>query len=127
MYGYCLHEIIDSPYYRCSLWLLYGILINDKSVITVNMFGSSLQFFYAFTFYIYTVKKNLIVKQMLAALTFISMMYLYWFAAEDIAWVTKIVGLISCTLTIMFFASPLTMLVSLFPILTNEIIIYLFF
>jgi len=91
----------------CSLWLLYGLLIQDRSIVIVNTFGSSLQFFYAFTFYIYTVKKNVIVKQMLLALTFISFMFLYWFVEEDIASVIRHVGFISCTFTILFFASPL--------------------
>ncbi|XP_023245484.1 sugar transporter SWEET1-like [Copidosoma floridanum] len=91
----------------CSLWMLYGILINDKSIIIVNTFGSSLQFFYSFTFYIYTVKKNVIVKQILLALTFISFMYLYWLLEEDVSKVIRHVGLISCVFTILFFASPL--------------------
>lgn len=98
---------------RCSLWLLYGMLIHDKSIIIVNAFGSSLQYFYAFTYYIFSVKKNIIVKQMLLALAFISSMYLYWFVAEDVALVTQRIGFISCAFTILFFASPLTMLVSL--------------
>lgn len=94
------------------MWLLYGQLINDKSVTIVNLFGSSLQFFYALTFYTYTVKKNTIVQQLSLAISFISFMYLYWFVVEDIAVFKKIVGFISCTMTILFFASPLTMLVS---------------
>lgn len=49
---------------------------------------------------------------MLVALAFISFMYLYWSVVEDIAVFKKIVGFICCTMTILFFASPLTMLVS---------------
>ena len=89
------------------------MLIQDRSVIIVNTFGSSLQFFYTFTYYIYTVKKKIIVKQMALALSFVGSMYLYWFVADDVAMVTKRVGFISCALTILFFASPLTMLVSI--------------
>ncbi|KAJ8683263.1 hypothetical protein QAD02_019055 [Eretmocerus hayati] len=101
-----------TGFISCSLWMIYGMLINDKSITVVNIFGSSLQFFYAFTFYIYTVKKNVIVKQMLVALTFISFMYLYWFASSDVDSVARLVGFISCAFTIAFFASPLVSLVS---------------
>ncbi|XP_058797305.1 sugar transporter SWEET1-like isoform X2 [Phymastichus coffea] len=104
----------------CSLWLLYGILIQDKSVMIVNIFGSSLQFFYAFTFYTYTIHKKVIVKQMFSAILFINLMYLYWFVSEDVALVTKRIGLLSCTLTILFFASPLTLLAHVIRVKSTE-------
>jgi hypothetical protein len=63
-------------------------------------------------YYIYTVKKKTIVKQILCALGFISFMYVYWFVAEDVTVVINRVGLMSCAFTILFFASPLTLLVS---------------
>ncbi|XP_031787499.1 recombination activating gene 1 activating protein 1 isoform X1 [Nasonia vitripennis] len=104
----------------CSLWLLYGILIQDKSVMIVNIIGSSLQFLYAFAFYIYTIHKKIIVKQMFLAMTFIGFMYLYWIAAEDQDLVTKRVGFISCALTILFFASPMTLLAHVIRVKSAE-------
>ncbi|KAL7288802.1 sugar transporter SWEET1 [Trichogramma pretiosum] len=109
-----------TGFLSCSLWMLYGFLIQDKSIVIVNCVGASLQFFYTFTFYIYTIKKKLIVEQMSIALAFIGIMLFYWHIQEDISMVTRHVGLISCALTIMFFASPLTMLAHVIKVRSAE-------
>lgn len=40
-----------------SLWLRYGFLIEDRSLILVNTVGATLFFAYVVTFYIYSIKK----------------------------------------------------------------------
>lgn len=40
-----------------SLWLRYGFLIQDRSLILVNTVGATLFFAYIVTFYLYSIKK----------------------------------------------------------------------
>lgn len=40
-----------------SLWLRYGFLIGDSSLILVNTVGATLFFAYVVTFYLYSIKK----------------------------------------------------------------------
>lgn len=40
-----------------SLWLRYGFLIQDSSIILVNTVGSTLFFAYVITFYLYSINK----------------------------------------------------------------------
>ncbi|XP_063990173.1 sugar transporter SWEET1 [Diachasmimorpha longicaudata] len=95
----------------CSFWLRYGQMIDDFFVICVNLFGTLLQFLYIAIFALYSVKKTLILKQFVGAILFISTVYIYSIVHADRIEATKHVGLLSCSLTILFFASPLTMLV----------------
>ncbi|XP_015113185.1 sugar transporter SWEET1 [Diachasma alloeum] len=95
----------------CSFWLRYGQMIDDFFVVCVNLFGTLLQFLYIAIFALYSVKKTLILKQFVGAILFISGVYIYSIVHTDRTEATKHVGLLSCSLTILFFASPLTMLV----------------
>ncbi|XP_034950130.1 sugar transporter SWEET1-like [Chelonus insularis] len=94
----------------CSFWLRYGQMINDHFVIWVNVFGTTLQLGYIAIYTLYSLKKNVILKQFIAAIVFISAVYIYSLTQEDKALATKQIGFLSCSLTILFFASPLTML-----------------
>lgn len=99
-------------FFRCSLWLRYGQLIEDQSIVCVNFFGAMLQISYALVYCMYCLKKSHILKQFVIATILLLFVYAYSFYAEDKNLVTKHVGLMSCSLTIMFFASPLISLVS---------------
>ncbi|XP_015598628.1 sugar transporter SWEET1 [Cephus cinctus] len=117
----------------CSLWLLYGILKNDSFIVLVNVFGTSLQLSYTFVFILYSVKKSVVIKQFAVAICFVTAMYMYSFSEPDKALATKWTGLLSCGLTIIFFASPLTMLAHVmkvksaeglpFPVITASLIV----
>lgn len=41
----------------CSLWLRYGFLIHENSIILVNTIGATLHLAYVVTFYAYSIKK----------------------------------------------------------------------
>ncbi|XP_014480900.1 PREDICTED: sugar transporter SWEET1 isoform X2 [Dinoponera quadriceps] len=73
----------------CSLWLRYGTLIRDFFVVCVNFFGMLLQICYIIIFTLYSLKSGF---------------------QKDEALVTKQIGFLSCSLTILFFASPLVLL-----------------
>ncbi|XP_012269476.1 sugar transporter SWEET1 [Athalia rosae] len=97
-------------YMSCSMWLLYGILIKDSLIIVVNIFGVSLQLCYTITFILFSIRKSLPLKQLMAAVIFVALAYTYGLREADGELARQRIGLLSCSLTIMFFASPLTML-----------------
>lgn len=90
----------------------YGTLIEDRFILIVNIFGTILQASYVCVFILYSVKKLQTVKQMIAATLFLGAVYFYSFYEEDEALAAKYVGFLSCTVTVLFFASPLMMMVS---------------
>ncbi|RLU15260.1 hypothetical protein DMN91_012254 [Ooceraea biroi] len=61
----------------------------------------------------FSVKKSTTIKQFVAADFFVLLMYLYSIYQEDKTLAAKHVGFLSCSLTVLFFASPLILLVSL--------------
>ncbi|XP_012282393.1 sugar transporter SWEET1 [Orussus abietinus] len=109
-----------SCFMSCSLWLRYGVLIGDPFVVLVNIFGTSLQLCYVVVFILYSVKKSVILKQISWAFCFVAPMYLYSMVEEDKALATQRIGFLSCSLTILFFASPLTMLTHVIKVKNTE-------
>ncbi|EZA48619.1 Sugar transporter SWEET1, partial [Ooceraea biroi] len=94
----------------CSLWLIYGGLIKDLFIVSVNIFGTVLQICYVLIYILYSVKKSTTIKQFVAADFFVLLMYLYSIYQEDKTLAAKHVGFLSCSLTVLFFASPLILL-----------------
>lgn len=99
--------------YSCSLWFIYGIQIQDFFIVYVNLFGVILNICYIVTFAIYTLKRQSILRQFIVAGNFIIIICVYSiFVQKDKALLTRQIGLLSCSLTVLFFASPLILLVS---------------
>ncbi|XP_044592131.1 sugar transporter SWEET1 [Cotesia glomerata] len=94
----------------CSFWLRYGWMINDFFIIIVNLFGVLLQLGYIAIYTLYCIKKTIILRQFLSAVLFIAIVYSWSIVEEDKSLATEHVGILSCGFTILFFASPLTML-----------------
>lgn len=99
-----------SCFMSCSHWLCYGLLIGDPFIVMVNVFGAILQLCYVVTFMLYSVKKSIIMKQFTVAITFVTIIYIYSIFESDRSLAAQRIGFLSCSLTILFFASPLTML-----------------
>lgn len=56
--------LIRSYFYsRCSLWLKYGLLTNEASVVLVNIAGTCLMFCYTIIFYVLSTNKKVILRQ----------------------------------------------------------------
>lgn len=89
------------------------MLIEDRFILLVNIFGTILQASYVCVFILYSVKKFKTIRQMIAATCFLGAIYFYSFYEEDKILAAKYVGFLSCIVTVLFFASPLIMLVSL--------------
>lgn len=92
----------------CSLWLKYGILLNDRTLMTVNTIGLCLQITYTLYYYCNTVQKGMLHRQLMVAfgILFPILTYLkFW--VPDLATMTSQAGLIACVAGVMFCASPL--------------------
>ncbi|XP_053989489.1 sugar transporter SWEET1 isoform X2 [Hylaeus volcanicus] len=107
-------------YTSCVLWMRYGTLIGDRFILVVNVFGTILQASYICVFVLYSVQKSRTVKQAIAATLFLGAVYFYSFYEEDRALAAKYVGLLSCTVTVLFFASPLMMLAHVIRVKSTE-------
>lgn len=53
--------MIVTPYVvaftSCTMWLLYGVIIGDRTVININTVGSALQLGYTICYYKFTAKR----------------------------------------------------------------------
>ncbi|CAK9818014.1 Sugar transporter SWEET1 [Anthophora plagiata] len=107
-------------YTSCVLWMKYGMLIEDRFILLVNVFGTILQASYVCIFILYSVKKFKTVKQMIVATCFLGAVYFYSFYEEDKALAAKYVGFLSCAVTVLFFASPLILLAHVIKVKSTE-------
>ncbi|XP_023723088.1 sugar transporter SWEET1 isoform X2 [Cryptotermes secundus] len=99
-----------SGFLSSCIWLRYGFLLQDPSLIVVNTIGASLQLAYVVTFYFYTITKSVVVKQMLAVTAGVVVLLCYTQYDTDMDRTKTHVGFIASLVTILFFAAPLTML-----------------
>ncbi|XP_076233311.1 sugar transporter SWEET1 isoform X2 [Calliopsis andreniformis] len=113
-------KIIKFMFFRCVLWMRYGMLIEDHFILLVNIFGVILQASYVCIFILYSVKKFRTIKQMIAATCFLGAVYFYSFYEEDKTLAIKYIGFLSCTVTVLFFASPLVMMAHVIRIKSTE-------
>lgn len=99
-----------SGFLSCCMWLRYGFLLEDTSIIIVNTIGATLQLAYIVTFYFFTITKSVVVKQMLVVITALTVLMCYTQYETDFETVKFYVGFVASLMTILFFAAPLTML-----------------
>lgn len=92
----------------CSLWLKYGILQYDNTLITVNSIGLLLQIAYTMFYYWNTVNKTIIHRQLvtISAILFPILIYLKYFVV-DIVDASTHAGFLACCAGVLFCASPL--------------------
>ncbi|CAG9834838.1 unnamed protein product [Diabrotica balteata] len=108
-----------------SLWLRYGFLINDSSIILVNTVGATLFFAYVLTFYLYSINKTAIVRQFLGCFFFlvIILLHIHNNATEE-ELVRSHLGLVCCGVTILFFAAPFASLLHVIKMKSTESLPY---
>ncbi|XP_046918605.1 sugar transporter SWEET1 isoform X2 [Dermatophagoides farinae] len=86
------------------LWLRYGFMLDDPTMIFVNVIGFTLQSIYLFWFYLYTVPKSKINRPIIAVLSFIFFVHLYiQYSIEP----EYLVGLMACLSSLFFSISPM--------------------
>ncbi|KAF2903269.1 hypothetical protein ILUMI_02918 [Ignelater luminosus] len=103
-----------------SLWLRYGFLIQEHSLILVNTVGATLHFAYVVTFYMYSIKKSIILRQFFSCLITLLLIIAYSIYENDKALAMKYVGFLCCVMTIMFFAAPLASLMHVIQVKSAE-------
>lgn len=95
-----------------SLWLLYGILQKEASLMVVNSIGVILQIGYLAVFWKNTEEKKYVYYQLGSILSVLVLVFIY--VALDTFPERRLnrVGFICCVITIAFFAAPLSQLQS---------------
>ncbi|KAJ8984831.1 hypothetical protein NQ317_013031 [Molorchus minor] len=107
-----------------SLWLRYGFLIQDRSLILVNTVGATLFFAYVVTFYLYSIKKTAVVRQFLGCLFILITTLFHIHHSGSLEAAKHDLGLICCMVTILFFAAPLTSLLHVIKVRSTESLPY---
>lgn len=109
-----------------TLWLRYGFLIDEPSMIIVNTVGSTLFIAYSATFYLYSIKKSTTLKQIVVAFTVLIAILCYslYYYESDKVGVTDLMGFVCCTMTIVFFAAPLTSVFHVIKMKSAEVMPY---
>ena len=115
------------------MWLKYGVLTEESTLILVNFIGSALFFSYTVVFFIFCVNKREVIRQMMVISCIILSATLYTLFETDDEKSIRVIGkqthrpvgrkiltfhllympalgLLCCCLAVLFFASPLTML-----------------
>lgn len=94
----------------CSLWLRYGMLLNDKAMIIVNFVGLVLQLGYTVIFYMYASAKGTYQKQVAIVFSIIFCTMIYVAMETNMDSAKFRLGLICCATTLIFCSAPLASL-----------------
>ncbi|XP_050426116.1 sugar transporter SWEET1-like [Adelges cooleyi] len=109
-----------TGFLSCSLWLYYGILKTNGTLIFVNTFGCLLFLMYTSIYFKYSSKKNHVVNLMLLAMIVILLVYTDVQTEQVVENAIYRVGLASCIMTMLFFAAPLSNLVHVIRVRNSE-------
>ncbi|GFS53121.1 sugar transporter SWEET1 [Trichonephila inaurata madagascariensis] len=92
----------------CSIWLRYGLLIDDSALIVVNATGSTLQILYLMWYAKFNTSKGTYYKQLAIAISIIGFLYYYttYYAEGEEA--RYVAGISACTAGVLFMGSPLS-------------------
>lgn len=99
-----------SGFLSCSLWLKYGLLADEHTIIFVNTIGSALFLAYVIIYFTFSVNKRTVVRQFLTVCCFILACSVYTKYESNSEAALRVIGLICCCVGVLFFASPLTVL-----------------
>lgn len=93
-------------------WLEYGLLIKDSAVAIVSLAGGILMSIYTICFYIYSVRRAAVRKQIFGAFAFYVILWLYLsYANTNKEHGKHFCGIVCCGMSILFYGSPLVNLV----------------
>lgn len=104
------------------LWLRYGFLIQERSIILVNTVGATLCLAYCVTFYLYSIKKSIVVRQFGLCLFILIVIIAYSSYNVDAnqELIRQRIGTICCVMTVIFFAAPFTSLLHVCKVQSTE-------
>lgn len=107
-----------------SLWLRYGFLIQDTSLILVNTIGVSLFFSYVIVFFLYSIKKTHVLRTLLVGLLILIIILMKLHRTDDIEAARTNLGQICVVVTILFFAAPFVSLLHVMKVKNTESLPY---
>ncbi|CAG9765508.1 unnamed protein product [Ceutorhynchus assimilis] len=107
-----------------SLWLRYGFLIQDTSIILVNTIGVSLFFSYIVVFFLYSIKKIHVLRQLLFCLLVLIVVLMKIHRTEETELARNFLGLICVVVTILFFAAPFASLLHVIKVKNTDSLPY---
>lgn len=99
-----------SGFLSCFLWLKYGLLTEEHTLIFVNTVGSALFLAYVIIYFTFSVNKRSVVRQFVAVCCFILACSFYTAYETILDKAIEVIGLVCCCVGVVFFASPLTVL-----------------
>ena len=96
-------------------WLEYGLLVNDSNGILVRLVGGiivSIYFYLSIFFYCYSIRHSAVWKQILCALTFYFILWVYLsYANSNLEFRKHFCGIVCSGMTVVLFGFPLVNLV----------------
>ena len=106
-------NIVFLPYLmtdvNCAAWMVYGRLTDNFTVVFVNVIGFLLQSSYIIVYLAFAKEKKKEIKQScIAAMSFVTVWFLVMHLIHNSAAIIYVMGLISCTITVLMFSSPLS-------------------
>ncbi|XP_013186447.1 sugar transporter SWEET1 [Amyelois transitella] len=104
----------------CGLWLLYGLTINDDTITLVNTIGIILMTSYTIIFYIYTLNKSSLIKQIGLIGGILILMTHYVSSEINTDKLIQRLGLLACSLTLLTIVSPMNKLFYVMKVKSTE-------
>uniref|UniRef100_A0A336LQ62 Sugar transporter SWEET n=1 Tax=Culicoides sonorensis TaxID=179676 RepID=A0A336LQ62_CULSO len=90
-----------------AIWLKYGLLTNERSLVIVNSIGVALMLAYTLVFYLFTTKRRDTIRIASSSFIFLCLVMLYASIEEDHLQATERIGFVGIGVSLLFFASPL--------------------
>ncbi|CAF1080797.1 unnamed protein product [Adineta ricciae] len=96
---------------NCTLWLLYGYVGNNSTIVIVNFIGASLELIYALFYLQYTPDRNSFMRLIAMAAAFLATVAFYLlYIVSDRATASLHAGVVASVATVIMFGSPLASL-----------------
>ncbi|CAF0891629.1 unnamed protein product [Adineta ricciae] len=96
---------------NCTLWLLYGYVGNNSTIVIVNFIGASLELIYALFYLQYTPDRNSFMRLIGMAAAFLATVAFYLlYIVSDRATASLHAGVVASFATVIMFGSPLASL-----------------
>ncbi|XP_065201928.1 sugar transporter SWEET1-like [Planococcus citri] len=91
-----------------SMWMYYGILTNNDTLVYINVIGCTLFISYITIFYLYTPFKHIIRRQLLFIVLVLTLIATYSQYEEDRNLLKSRIGFLCCLVGVSFCAAPLS-------------------
>lgn len=109
-----------AGYITSAIWLKYGLLTSERSLIYVNSVGVATMLAYTICFYLFTVKKRETLRIFCLANIFLASVLFYTSVQSERHRATEIVGVVGIGVSLVFFASPLANLAHVVKVKNSE-------